>query len=61
MVVLNKMSRFHLCMEAVRRSGYSQAGPLIGWCQEMLARHQTYTRAHFEDMPEVREWIWTEM
>ncbi|MGZ3319249.1 MAG: hypothetical protein ACXU95_18410, partial [Isosphaeraceae bacterium] len=29
--------------------------------QEMLARHQTYTRAHFEDMPEVRDWIWTDM
>jgi len=60
MVVLNEMSRFHLCMEAIRRSGYPQAGPLMEWCQEMLARHQTYTREHFEDMPEVRDWVWTD-
>ena len=60
MVVLNEMSRFHLCMEALRRSGYPQAGPLMEWCQEMLARHQTYTREHFEDMPEVRDWVWTD-
>jgi len=26
-----------------------------------LARHQTYTHEHFEDMPEVRDWVWTDM
>jgi xylulose-5-phosphate/fructose-6-phosphate phosphoketolase len=61
MVVRNEMSRFHLCMEALRRSAYPQAGPLMEWCQDMLARHQTYTREHFEDMPEVRDWVWTDM
>ena len=60
MVVLNQMSRFHLCMEALRRSGYAQAGPFIGWCQEMLAKHHAYTREHLEDMPEVRDWVWTD-
>jgi xylulose-5-phosphate/fructose-6-phosphate phosphoketolase len=60
MVVRNKMSRFHLCMEALRRSAYAQADPLMQWCREMLARHQTYTREHFEDMPEVRDWVWTD-
>jgi len=60
MVVLNEMSRFHLCMEALRRSGYPQAGPLIQWCEERLAKHQTYTREHFEDLPEVRDWVWTD-
>jgi xylulose-5-phosphate/fructose-6-phosphate phosphoketolase len=55
------MSRFHLCMEALRRSDYPQAGPLMEWCQEMLDRHQTYTREHFEDMPEVHDWSWTEL
>ncbi len=28
-------------------------------CQEMLVRHETYTRAHLEDLPEVRDWTWT--
>jgi hypothetical protein len=37
------------------------AGPLMQWCQEMLAKHQTYTREHFEDMPEVRDWVWTDI
>jgi len=59
MVVLNQMSRFHLCMEALRRSGYGQAGPLIAWCEEMLAKHESYTREHFEDMPEIRDWTWS--
>jgi xylulose-5-phosphate/fructose-6-phosphate phosphoketolase len=61
MVVLNKMSRFHLCMEALRRSGYPQAGPLIEWCQGMLAQHLAYMREHLEDMPEVRDWVWTDI
>ena len=60
MVVRNRMSRFHLCMEALRRSGYGQAGPLIGWCEAMLAKHESYTREHFQDMPEVRDWTWVD-
>ena len=59
MVVRNQMSRFHLCIEALRRSAFPQADSVIKWCQEMLARHQSYTREHFEDMPEVRNWVWT--
>jgi xylulose-5-phosphate/fructose-6-phosphate phosphoketolase len=59
-VVRNKMSRFHLCIEALRRSDYAQAGPLMQWCETMLSKHQTYTREHFEDMPEVRDWVWTD-
>jgi xylulose-5-phosphate/fructose-6-phosphate phosphoketolase len=60
MVVRNEVSRFHLCMEALRRSDYPQAGPLIEWCQGMLAKHESYTREHLEDMPEVRDWLWAD-
>jgi xylulose-5-phosphate/fructose-6-phosphate phosphoketolase len=59
MVVRNQMSRFHLCIEALRRSAYPQATPVVEWCQEMLVRHQTYTREHFEDLPEIRDWKWS--
>ena len=30
-----------------RRSAYPQAGPLMAWCQDMLAKHQTYTLRAF--------------
>ena len=46
-------------MEALQLSGYPQAGLLTERCQEVLAKHQTYTREHFEDMPEVHDWVWT--
>lgn len=59
MVVRNKMSRFHLCMEAMRRSHYPRAGQVMEWCEEMLTRHQAFTREHFEDMPEIKNWKWS--
>jgi xylulose-5-phosphate/fructose-6-phosphate phosphoketolase len=60
MVVRNKVSRFHLCIEALRQSSYADAGPLIEWSNGMLAKHESYIREHGEDMPEVRDWVWTE-
>ena len=60
MVVKNGMSRFHLVMDALRRSDYAQAGPLVAWCQSMLDKHHTYTREHFEDLPEIKDWKWTD-
>jgi xylulose-5-phosphate/fructose-6-phosphate phosphoketolase len=34
--------------------------PLIAECNDMLSRHHSYVRANFEDMPEVRDWVWTD-
>ena len=61
MVVLNRMSRYHLVLEALRRSRRAaETGPeLARLCQSMLERHYTYVREHFEDMPEVRNWTWS--
>jgi xylulose-5-phosphate/fructose-6-phosphate phosphoketolase len=61
MVVLNGMSRYHLCIEALRRGGghLAETPALIEACHAALARHQVYVRAHLEDMPEVRDWTWT--
>jgi xylulose-5-phosphate/fructose-6-phosphate phosphoketolase len=61
MVVRNGLSRYHLFMEALRRSGYSQSGPLLQWAEGMLAEHEKYTREHLEDMPVVRDWVWTDV
>jgi xylulose-5-phosphate/fructose-6-phosphate phosphoketolase len=60
MVVLNQMSRYHLAMEALRRSRRTPAGAaeLDEYCAAQLRRHHAYVREHFEDMPEIREWRW---
>jgi xylulose-5-phosphate/fructose-6-phosphate phosphoketolase len=56
------MSRYHLCIEAMRRATRLQAltPPLIVEYNEPLNKHHAYIRAHFEDMPEVRDWVWTD-
>jgi xylulose-5-phosphate/fructose-6-phosphate phosphoketolase len=59
MVVKNQTSRFHLCIDALRRSGHSQAGPMIDWCNGMLKKHEDYVRESGEDLPEIRDWVWT--
>ncbi len=62
MVVLNGMSRYHLCIEAMRRVRRLQelTPPLIAECNDLLAKHRTYVRGNLEDMPEVRDWVWTD-
>ena len=62
MVVLNGMSRYHLCIEAMRRvHRVSQlTAPLIAECNDMLTKHHAYVRSNFQDMPEVRDWVWTD-
>ncbi len=62
MVVRNKMSRYHLCIEAMRRATRVRelTPPLVAECDDLLARHDAYVRANLEDMPEVQEWVWTD-
>jgi len=62
MVVRNGMSRYHLCIEAMRHATRLRAltPDLIAACDDLLAQHQTYVLSHFEDMPEVRDWVWTD-
>jgi xylulose-5-phosphate/fructose-6-phosphate phosphoketolase len=60
MVVINRMSRYDLALEALRRAKRERSGAaeLRTHCEEMLARHRSYVREHLEDMPEVRDWTW---
>ncbi|MCZ2816051.1 phosphoketolase family protein [Modestobacter sp. VKM Ac-2984] len=60
MVVLNRMSRYHLVIEALRRSRRApeRGAELVRFCREQLDRHHGYVREHLEDMPEVRDWTW---
>ena len=64
--VLNGMGRYHLAAEALRRVGRTadarlrdRAPTLISECEAAIARATTYSREHFEDPPEVRDWAWT--
>ena len=62
MVVLNGMSRYHLCSEVLRRSPRlgDRVPALIDECNAWIARATAYSQAHFEDLPEIRDWVWTE-
>jgi xylulose-5-phosphate/fructose-6-phosphate phosphoketolase len=62
MVVVNGMSRFHLCKEALRRARRSvpNAEELIRKCDAQLARHHDDVRQHLDDIPEIRDWVWTD-
>ncbi len=60
MVVLNETSRYHICMDAIRRSRrqLSDAHDLTERCKQLLAQHDAYVTQHLEDMPEIRDWTW---
>ncbi|MCK5754601.1 MAG: phosphoketolase, partial [Mycobacterium sp.] len=60
MVVLNRMSRYDLALEALRRMPSEPAGAadLKRHCLAQLNRHHNYIREHFEDMPEIVNWTW---
>jgi xylulose-5-phosphate/fructose-6-phosphate phosphoketolase len=62
MVVRNAMSRYHLASEALRRAGRmrERAPALIEACQARLREHQAHSRARFEDLPAIRDWVWPE-
>jgi xylulose-5-phosphate/fructose-6-phosphate phosphoketolase len=61
MVVLNKMSRFHLAIDALKHVPRlrSQASDAIDMFNRKLYEHHTYIRQHFQDLPEIRNWSWT--
>jgi len=62
MVVRNEMSRYHLCIEAIRRTTRLQerAPALIEECKDMLVKHHAYVREYLEDLPEIRDWVWSQ-
>ncbi len=61
MVVKNGMSRYRSCLQGLQRApgAESRATRLRALCLDMLARHESYVREHLEDLPEVRDWVWT--
>jgi xylulose-5-phosphate/fructose-6-phosphate phosphoketolase len=61
MTVLNRMSRYDLAIEALRRSPRlgSRASDAIGVFERKLTEHAAYIRAEGRDLPEVVDWRWT--
>ena len=61
MLVLNQASRYHLCIEGLRRAPRYQerARELIKMTEAALDAHRKYIVEHLEDMPAIRNWKWT--
>ncbi len=62
MVVLNEMSRFHLAAAAIRRVPRlrDRAPALVAECEARIAAATAYAQEHFEDEPDIRDWVWTD-
>ena len=60
MVVLNRMSRFHLAKEALRRANRRVPGwdALNALCDRRLEEHTAYIREHLQDLPDIAGWTW---
>jgi xylulose-5-phosphate/fructose-6-phosphate phosphoketolase len=60
MVVRNRVSRYHLVEEALRRARRRPAGAheAVEHAKAQLAAHQLHVGEHLEDMPHVRDWTW---
>jgi xylulose-5-phosphate/fructose-6-phosphate phosphoketolase len=59
MVVRNKVSRYHLVIDALNNARRTPPGAsaLKAWCEKRLAEHADYVVAHLEDLPEIRDWV----
>jgi xylulose-5-phosphate/fructose-6-phosphate phosphoketolase len=57
MLVLNRMSRYHLAKEAIRRAGV-QRPELHEELDRLIADAVAYSRAKMEDQPEITNWRW---
>lgn len=63
MVVRNDMDRFHLVMDVFNRvpkighhAAYAKQG-----MRDKLIEHKEYITTYGDDLPEIREWRWTDL
>jgi xylulose-5-phosphate/fructose-6-phosphate phosphoketolase len=61
MVVLNDLDRFHLVGDVIDR--LPQLGPAAAYTKQAMRdkriEHKEYIRKHGDDLPEIRDWMWT--
>ncbi len=62
MVVRNDLDRFHLVMDVADRvpALSDRAGHLHQALHDKLVEHREYITTHGEDMPEIRDWTWSQ-
>lgn len=62
MAVMNDLDRFHLVADVIDRIGLrgSQADYTRQALRDKRIEHKQYIAEHGEDMPEIRQWKWTE-
>jgi len=62
MTVLNDMDRFNLVIDVINRvpSLGNRGDHVKQLMQDKLIAHKAYIRKHGEDMPEIRNWNWTD-
>ena len=60
MTVLNDLDRFHLVMDAIRRTPSSgvRGEQLRSALETKLLEHRRYINENGQDMPEIRDWTW---
>jgi xylulose-5-phosphate/fructose-6-phosphate phosphoketolase len=61
MVVMNDMDRFHLVIDVIDRvPGLARRAATVRQKMvDMRVRHHDHTRRTGEDLPEVRDWVWS--
>jgi len=61
MVVTNRLSRYHLAIEAMNRVHRlkSESASLITQFRKKLLQHDQFIRTNLEDLAEIRDWRWT--
>ncbi|HCD85103.1 MAG TPA: phosphoketolase [Agrobacterium sp.] len=62
MVVLNRISRLHLCLDVLRYVPdlLAKSPELAVHCKSLLEEHDRYIREHFDDLPEIKDWVWSD-
>jgi xylulose-5-phosphate/fructose-6-phosphate phosphoketolase len=63
MVVRNDLDRFHLVDDVINR--VPKLGYMAAYTKQAmrakLVDHKKYIRQHGDDMPEIRDWQWTDV
>lgn len=59
--VQSEIDRFHLVIDAINKMPkYRKNGQvLVDWCNDMLKKHNKHIAEFGEDMPYIKNWVWT--